>query len=390
MNRKIKWIMIVIFVTVLAAGCGSASEAGSSLTDGEYQVNVQLTGGSGKASVESPASVAVEDGILTATIVWSSPNYDLMEVGGTSYYPVNDSGNSVFVIEIPALGQEIEVRAETVAMSEPHMIDYTLLFDFSETAENDSVKDLTGQGSSVIDLEHSDLSYATQFSLEDYGNGCTLITIIDGSRFLVVPEGEETPADLAEGITVLKQPIKNIYLAATSAMDIFVSLHALDSVKMSGTQTENWAIKEAREAMEENRILYAGKYNEPDYEMILSNQCSLAIESTMIGHAPEVREKLMELGIPVLVDYSSYEAHPLGRSEWIKLYAVLLGEEEQADELFAKQEDLLSAVSKEENTGKTIAFFYISSSGRAIIRKSGDYVSKMLELIALPCLVIIT
>ena len=76
--------------------------------------------------------------------------------------------------------------------------------------------------------------------------------------------------------------------------------------------------------MEDGRMLYAGKYNAPDYERILSGSCDLAVESTMIYHSPEVKEQLERLGIPVLVERSSYERHPLGRMEWLKLYGVLL------------------------------------------------------------------
>ena len=72
--------------------------------------------------------------------------------------------------------------------------------------------------------------------------------------------------------------------------------------------------------MEDGRMLYAGKYNAPDYERILSGSCDLAVESTMIYHSPEVKEQLERLGIPVLVERSSYERHPLGRMEWLKLY----------------------------------------------------------------------
>ena len=127
-------------------------------------------------------------------------------------------------------------------------------------------------------------------------------------------------------------------------------------------------------------MLYAGKYSAPDYEEILSEQCDLAIESTMIYHNPEVKEKLEQLGIPVLVERSSYESHPLGRTEWMKLYAVLLGKEEAAETAFEEQAEKLEALSSEENTGKTVAFFYINSTGAVNIRKSNDYVSKMIEL----------
>ncbi|MDD7076852.1 MAG: ABC transporter substrate-binding protein, partial [Lachnospiraceae bacterium] len=95
---------------------------------------------------------------------------------------------------------------------------------------------------------------------------------------------------------------------------------------------------------------------------------------------PEVKEKLEEFGIPVLVERSSYEPHPMGRAEWIKLYGALLGEEEKAEELFEAQAERVRELESSEKTGKTVAFFYISSNGYANVRKSGDYVSKMIEL----------
>ena len=100
----------------------------------------------------------------------------------------------------------------------------------------------------------------------------------------------------------------------------------------------------------------------------------------MISHSPEVKEKLESFGIPVLVEHSSYESHPLGRTEWLKLYGVLLGKEDMADELFQEQVEKLKSVEDSDNTGKTVAFFYINSIGAANVRKSNDYVSKMIEL----------
>lgn len=104
---------------------------GKSISDGEYTIEVTLSGGSGKASVSSPAKLTVEDGEMTAEIEWSSSSYDYMEAGGREYYPENQDGNSMFIIDVDALDKEIPVRAETVAMSKPHMIDYTLYFDSS-------------------------------------------------------------------------------------------------------------------------------------------------------------------------------------------------------------------------------------------------------------------
>ena len=113
--------------------------------------------------------------------------------------------------------------------------------------------------------------------------------------------------------------------------------------------------------------------------MILGHDCPLAVESLMIGHASEVKDKLEELGIAVLVDLSSSEGHPLGRTEWIKLYGAILNEEEKANALFAEQAKYLSETTMED-TGKSVAFFHVSSSGYVVARKTGDYVSKMIEL----------
>ena len=96
--------------------------------DGEYNVNVVLEGGSGRATVDSPAALTVADGKMTATIVWSSPNYDYMIVDGEKYLPTNTEGNSTFTIPVAALGTPLSVTADTVAMSTPHEIEYTLTF----------------------------------------------------------------------------------------------------------------------------------------------------------------------------------------------------------------------------------------------------------------------
>lgn len=225
-----------------------------------------------------------------------------------------------------------------------------------------------------------ELQYAKQFSIDYYEGGYARIVIADEDPFLVVPEDAKVPEALEDGVTVLQQPIQNIYLVATSAMDLFGALDGLDRVRLSGTKQESWYIDSARAAMEAGEMLYAGKYSAPDYEQILSEQCGLAVESTMIYHTPEVKEKLESFGIPVLVERSSYETHPLGRTEWLRLYAVLLDKEDEADALFREQVNRMESVALDENTGKTVAFFYITSNGYANVRKSNDYVSRMIEL----------
>lgn len=127
-------------------------------------------------------------------------------------------------------------------------------------------------------------------------------------------------------------------------------------------------------------MTYAGKYSAPDYELILDQVCDLAVESTMIYHTPEVKEQLERFGIPVLVERSSYESHPLARVEWLKLYGALLNKEEQAQASFDALMEGVTPILEQENTGKTVAFFYLTSSGAVNVRRSGEYIAQVIGL----------
>ena len=107
----------------------SAEQLG--LADGDYTVEVKLEGGSGRSSVQSPAELTVNDGKALAKIAWSSDKYDKMVVQEKEYAPVITDGHSVFEITVTGFDYNMPVSAETTAMSEPHMIDYTLRFDSS-------------------------------------------------------------------------------------------------------------------------------------------------------------------------------------------------------------------------------------------------------------------
>lgn len=224
------------------------------------------------------------------------------------------------------------------------------------------------------------LEYATQFTVDYYEGGYTLITIGDTDRYLIVPENMSCPEGLDKDIYVMYKPFNKVYLAATSAMDLIRAIGGLDNVAFSGTKADDWYIDEAKDAMENGFIKYAGKYSAPDFELLISGGCNLAVESTMILHNPEIREQLLEVGIPVLVERSSYESHPLGRMEWIKLYGVLMDKTEEAEEYFDSQVDAVADIMDRDDTGLTVAFFYVTANGSVNIRKSGDYVSKMIEL----------
>ena len=382
------------------------------LEDGNYIAEGTLEGGSGRATISSPVELTVKDGQMTARIEFSSPYYDYMVVDGEKYEPENTEGNSQFTIPMAGFDAGVPVTADTVAMSEPHEIDYEIVLDSTtlkswdgqtkeseavteadttvpdETTENtDGVKSTgTGLEHEILEIpgltyDHSmELEYATQFAVDYYQDDYAVITIAQEGSYLVVPEGKEVPEGLDKEIKVLQQPLDHIYLVATSSMDLFRAIDGIGNITLSGTDANGWYIEEAKEAMENGNIQYAGKYSAPDYELILANGCDLAIESTMIYHSPDVREKLEGFDIPVLVEHSSYESDPLGRMEWLKLYAVLLDKEEEADAYFQSQTDMLTDVLGAENTEKTVAFFSINSNGYVTVRKTGDYISKMIEL----------
>ena len=124
LGTKGKWYDHVVSVRNAVQQAGTAAPA-----DGTYTCEVTLEGGSGRATVESPAALTVADGKMTAAIVWSSPNYDYMLVDGEKYLPTNTDGNSTFEIPVAALDTALDVTADTVAMSTPHEIEYTLTFD---------------------------------------------------------------------------------------------------------------------------------------------------------------------------------------------------------------------------------------------------------------------
>lgn len=235
--------------------------------------------------------------------------------------------------------------------------------------------------SALIYESSMELQYAENFTADYYQGGYIMLTtLMDGQRFLVVPEGKEIPGQLEEDIVVLQRPMKDFYLVASAIMDMFCELDGLNAVAFSGQKEENWYIEKARVAMADGDILYAGKYSKPDYELLVSKGCTLAIENRMISHSPEVIEKLGEFGIPVMIEYSSYESHPLGRVEWIKFFGALLGKEEEAERIFEAQTEILDRVSADEKTNQTVAFFFITSNGLVQVRQSSDYVPKMIEL----------
>ena len=314
---------------------------------------------------------------------------------GVEYTATHEGKTSIFVI--PArVNADMTVVGTTTAMSTPHDVEYVIHIWMGQTPPEDSPanEDIAhGVENPSVPLADRDrqlpgltwqsemaLRYAHEFAVDYYEGGYKLLTIGDGNRYLVVPEGGEIPDGLEEGVRVIRQPLNNVYLAATAAMALFDAVDGLDVIRLSGTQADGWYIENAAAAMERGDMLYAGKYSAPDYELLMGMGCPLAIESTMILHTPKVQEMLEQLGVTVFIEHSSYESHPLGRTEWVKLYAAMLNREAQAEAFFDDQAKVIDELKDFPNTEKKVAFFYVSTDGSVVVRGANDYVAGMIEL----------
>lgn len=224
-----------------------------------------------------------------------------------------------------------------------------------------------------------ELDYAERFDLHYYNDGYAVIDIYGSSKYLVVPDGMPVP-ELPEEMRILQKPLDNIYLTATSAMALFNSVDAIDNVTMVGTNENGWYIDSAIEALRSGNMIFAGKYSEPDYELLINNGCNMSLQSTMILHTPKVMEMLEDLGIPVMIEYSTYEQHPLGKPEWAKLYGFLTDNEEAAVTFMEEQKAIVSSLEDFENTEKTVAYFYVNSNGQIVVREVTDYIPGMIEM----------
>lgn len=225
------------------------------------------------------------------------------------------------------------------------------------------------------------LEYAERFSIELFKGGYRMISAgTGGYKYLVVPEGMSVPEGLESGTYVLQMPVDKVYMASTGMMSLVDAIGALDHVPLVGTDVSGWYLPNVIDAMNSGSIQFGGKYSEPDFEMMVSNNIQLHINTTMIDSKPEILEKFEELHIPTIVEDSSKENHPLARVEWVKLFGVLFGMEEEADRYFEAQKALVAGATSEP-LGKTVAMGYVASAGdKCYARNGGDYYAQMINL----------
>lgn len=339
-ERKLKkWAALFLAAAMSLTACGSTASTGSS------------------TSSASGTSAVSESSTSTASAA------DVSE----------SQTESTSVSESTA---ESESTSEATAESSTSGSDTASADGFATTDDVSDAPDITG-----ITIESKMvLNYAECFNVYYCTDGYKLLDVKDGAQYLLVPDGKEAPDDLDSDVIVIHQPLERIYMAATSPMALFDAIDSLDTIRLSGETADNWYVQDAVDAMNAGTMIFAGKYSEPDYELLVSENCDLAIESTMILHSPKVQEMIEMLDIPVFIDRSSYESQPLGRTEWIKLYGAMLDKEEEAADFFASQASVVENLKDFQNTEKTVAFFYINTSGAAVVRNPEDYISNMIEL----------
>ena len=339
-ERKLKkWAALFLAAAMSLTACGSTASTGSS------------------TSSASGTSTVSESSTSTASAA------DVSE----------SQTESTSVSESTA---ESESTSEATAASSTSGSDTASADGFATTDDVSDAPDITG-----ITIESQMvLNYAECFNVYYCTDGYKLIDVKDGAQYLLVPDGKEAPDDLDSDVIVIHQPLERIYMAATSPMALFDAIDSLDTIRLSGETADNWYVQDAVDAMNAGTMIFAGKYSEPDYEMLVDQDCDVAIESTMILHTPKVQEMIEDLDIPVFIDRSSYETHPLARTEWIKLYGAMLDKEEEAYSFFDEQAKVIGDLKDFKNTEKTVAFFFVSTDGSIVVRRTKDYIPSMIEL----------
>lgn len=247
----------------------------------------------------------------------------------------------------------------------------------SSNTENSSAVEENYDGKLVFDHK-MELKYAEKFSVDYYKGGYKQIKTVDGTTLLIVPEKMSVPKDIDKETIVLQQPIKNIMISSTPTISLINDIGALDSVTLTTYDVDSWYIENVKEALKSKKMTYVGDYKAPDYELISASGTKFAVFSTML--TDDVAAQLDSLGINVMLDRAADENHPLARVEWMKLYGAMFNLEEEAEKKFESQAAYIDEIAKKENTGKTVAIFYITSKGKLYARNAGDYMAKMVDL----------
>ena len=230
-----------------------------------------------------------------------------------------------------------------------------------------------------LEFDHAmELEYAKCFSVDYYKGGYKIAKTVDGTTMLIVPEGMSVPADAPAEAIILQQPVSNLLVSSTPVTSLINAVGALDAISLTTYDVDSWYIDEVKDAMNAGKLTYIGEHKEPDYEKITASGTTLAFWSTML--TDEVKAQVEQLGIDIVLDSSADEDHPLARVEWAKLYGAIFNCEDKANEVFGTQKAYIDEIAKLEDTGKSVAIFYITSKGKLYARNADDYMAKMIDL----------
>ena len=334
------------------SGSTSKVDSSTTLADGSYTPDkFSFSGGTGKVKISCP-KVTVSGGKAKATLVFDSPNYSYVKANGSKYYGSHSGSCSTFEIPVK-LNANNRIIGMTTAMSVDHEVEYTIYVyikaadEAAQAAEEAGAPEIAG-----LTYESADeIESAALFAIYRYEGGFTLIDVVDGGRYLLIPEGAELPAGTEEEATLIQLPVQSAYVASESAMLLIDGIEIpaeTDPVKLSGC--ENLSLNR----MAAEQLSFAGAWTAPDYTTLLMSGCDLAIlpetfsEAESVAEADrtvaaEVTERLSLLGIPCIADCSALEETEQGRLEWIKVYGAILGCEDAANAAYAAAVAALNA-----------------------------------------------
>ena len=274
----------------------------------------------------------------------------------------------------------------------------TLLFAACEKKENEQ-QGITVEYSQLTSTGKEENTFAELFSIEhlkdENEKAYSKIEVFDKEKkldtsWLLLPEGVDKVSGAPAGVNIMTfRDRQNIMVSSASTMALINAMDALSKVPMTTADT-TWRIQEIKDAIDKGTVKEVGKYSKPDYEQIISigaeKHVTFAVFSTMLDSVPDVYDQLTKTcNLRIMRDQSSYESHPLGRTEWIKIYGEIFDMRDKSDAVFNGQVEILnettSKINVPEAERKTVLIFYTTSTKDTFyVRNAADYVTELVNL----------
>ena len=274
----------------------------------------------------------------------------------------------------------------------------TLLFAACDRKENEQ-QGITVAYSQLTSTGKEENTFAELFSIEhlkdENEKAYSKIEVFDKEKkldtsWLLLPEGVDKVSGAPAGVNIMTfRDRQNIMVSSASTMALINAMDALSKVPMTTADT-TWRIQEIKDAIDKGTVKEVGKYSKPDYEQIISigaeKHVTFAVFSTMLDSVPDVYDQLTKTcNLRIMRDQSSYESHPLGRTEWIKIYGEIFDMRDKSDAVFNGQVDILnettSKINMPEAERKTVLIFYTTSTKDTFyVRNAADYVTELVNL----------